>query len=735
MNATEAPTPACDYCGLPLPTTLRSGHAEKPTPTAEYCCFGCRFAASIARERAETGHAHWLMARLALAAFLSLNVMMFSMVLWTRDVYAVHDAAPRAMTMLDELLRYTCLVLSLPVVLLLGGPLVENAVATLRARRLSTDVLLVLGIAAALVYSIVSVVRDEGHVYFEVACVVLIAVTLGRWFEATGKQRTTAALAALERLLPNTVRLVCGDREESVPLAQVREGDLVRVVAGERFAVDGVVVRHQAAVDEQLITGESVPVEKRPGDRVYAGTLSLDGDIYVQATAAPTAGALSRIVETVRAAAARKDRYQSLADRVAAWFTPLVIAVALAAFVFHARAASPADGIMAALAVLLIACPCALGLATPMAIWTALGFAARRQVLFRDGDALVRLASVSRMAFDKTGTLSTGKASVERFVAGENESAECVLGAAAALSGGSSHPLSAAVLQFAAAAEPYCANGVRTIAGLGLAADIKELGGKAYLGSPRLMESERLACDAKVAAAIARAQAAGEAVVCVGWSGRVRGAFALAESLRNEAAVAVEQLQQRGLAVCVLSGDHATRCEPLRNMGLAVRAELMPTDKLAAVEELRAAARREGGVVMVGDGVNDAPALAAADVGIALGCGADIARETAGVCLLSDDLLRLPWAIDLARRTVRTIRWNLAFAFVYNVAGIALAAAGYLNPIVAAIAMTASSLLVISNSLRLAHDEGASATVAEASPATADARIPSPESPAPSPCP
>lgn len=653
------------------------------------------------------------MARLALAAFLAINVMMFSMVLWTRDVYAV-DGTHHVATLLDDLLRYLCMLLSLPVLLLLGGPIVEETVAAVRARRWTTDALLLLGIVASFGYSIVSVLRGDGHVYFEVGCVILIAVTLGRWLEATAKQKTTAALAALERLLPNEVRVVRNGEEVKTSLTSIVVGDVLRFLAGERIAVDGIVVHHSAAVDEQLITGESHAVEKRPGDRVFAGSLDLDGELLIQATAPAGQGTLQSIVNSVRAAALRKDHYQRLADRVAAWFTPLVILTALGTFLYHANSDTLIDGLLAAVAVVLIACPCALGLATPMALWAALANAARHQVLFRDGDALARLANIDAIAFDKTGTLTTGKARVVRLVLAAEAKTAAVQDIAAALARGSNHPLSLAVAAYAArectiSSNDYATDGVRSLPGLGVAARFDCLQGEAALGSPRFMTQRQFRPDSAIEDSIATAAQQSLAVACIGWRGRVQGCFLFAERPRSEALQAIAELRQRGLRVCILTGDLLSRCTELRDAGLTVHAELLPDDKMAAIDSLRdhrAApglfARRRG-VGMVGDGVNDAPALAAADVGVALGCGADVARATAGVCLLSDDLLRLPWAVDLARRTVKTIRWNLAFAFLYNVVGVALATTGQLNPIVAAIAMTASSLLVVSNSLRLGH--------------------------------
>jgi heavy metal translocating P-type ATPase len=688
---------ACDYCGLPVPKPLWGGSADPGAPG--FCCFGCRFAAAVTRSRGEEGAATWTLARLGLAIFLTMNVMVFTMALWTQDFYG--DGGGEAwIASLRGLFRYLSLLFALPVLLILGRPLLESAWQALRRGERSTDPLLLVGVAASYVYSAVSVFRDEGPVYFEVGCMVLVLVTLGRWLEATGKLRTTAAIEALHQLLPNTARLLRPSGEESIPLAEVATGDLLRVLPGERIPCDGVVVRDGAAVDEQVLTGESQPVLKEPGARVLGGTLALDGTLVIETTAPARGGALARLIDLVRKARLTKGGYERLADRLATWFLPAVALLAVAAFAWHTERSGLDQGLLAGLAVLLIACPCALGLATPMAVWAALGQAARGQVLFRNGEALERLATVRAVRLDKTGTLTTGTPTVADFAPAFHHDRETVLATAAALASASGHAHCLAIREFVATLHlPEAAvHDARTFPGRGVHARLADRG-MVYLGSPRWLREHGLSFPPELLIVIEKAYAGGLALTCLGWDGLVRGVFILREQLRPEAVRAVAALRALGLDVAVLTGDHAERGRALgQELGVAVAAEQLPEEKVAAIERVR---REIGPVAMVGDGINDAPALAASDVGIALGCGADVSRESAAVCLLGNDLLRLPWAIVLARRTVRIIRGNLFWAFAYNVAGLGFACTGRLNPVLASLAMVLSSLFVVTNSLRL----------------------------------
>jgi heavy metal translocating P-type ATPase len=634
-----------------------------------------------------------------------MNVMAFTMALWTTDVYGAAEPS-RLVPALYGLFRYIVLLFSAPVLLLLGGPLIERAVGELRRGVPSTDILLASGVLAAYLFSAVSVVRGQGPIYFEVGCVVLVMVTLGRWLEATGKERASEALDRLEKLLPEQVRRIADGREEPVPIESLARGDVVRVLPGERFPADGRLLGAVAFVDEHVLTGESQPVLKEGGDAVLGGTLNVDGYLAVEVTAPGASGTLARLIAMVREARLSKGRYERLADRVSAWFFPAVTAVAVAALVFHARQGSIERGLMVGLSVVLISCPCALGLATPLAVWTALSRAAGAQVLFRGGDALERLAGVRVIRFDKTGTLSTGTPAVAAFHARREEERGAALALASALAAGSSHVLSQALVGEAGHRAPAeLVSDVRTHAGLGVSGVYGPARTCVCLGSARFLAAEGIRLDGRLEETAWRAGAQGQALVLVGWDGEVRGLFLFDERMRPSSAPAFARLRALGLDLGVLTGDQPARGEALaERFGLPVEAGLLPAEKVAAIKRARAAV---GAVAMVGDGINDAPALAASDVGVALGCGADLARDSAAVCLLSDDLEQLPWAITLARRTMGVIRGNLAWAFGYNMLGVVCAALGWLNPAVAALLMVGSSVLVISNSLRLGRDEGA----------------------------
>jgi cation transport ATPase len=408
MNA----TPACDFCSLPVSGRIDS--SLSPSPEPKYCCFGCRFAAEVTRSGGEQGINRALLLKLGAAVFCSMNVMVFTMFLWSQDIYSDRETSQLAHA-LEDIFRYLGLLFSLPVLLLLGGPLLQNAMSDLWRGVAATDLLVCLGVLAAFGFSAVSVIAGNGPVYFEVACVVLVLITLGRWLEAQGKLQATAALQDLESLLPQTMRRVRNGVEETVEADQIEIDDLVRILPGERVPTDGRVVTGMSHVDQQMLTGESLPVERTEGDAVLGGSLALDGELFVSVTAPAGQGALSRLLEALREARLARGHYQRVADRIAAWFLPIVFVISVAATIAHANVYGLERGILAGLSVALIACPCALGLATPLAVWTALGTAARHQVLFRSGEALERLAGIKALVWDKTGTLTTGMAAVERL--------------------------------------------------------------------------------------------------------------------------------------------------------------------------------------------------------------------------------------------------------------------------------------------------------------------------------
>jgi heavy metal translocating P-type ATPase len=698
----------CDYCGLPVAGGRRHRDARAASAEPAYCCSGCRFAASVLASDGGDAPRHTLL-KLGLGVFFAMNVMVFSMALWTRDLYGEELGVSEPLAdALHEVFRYLAMIFCLPVVLLLGEPLAIGVWQALRRRVVTTDLLLIIGVSAAIGYSLWSVVTGSGQIYFDVATMILVFLTLGRWFEAQGKLRSGLVLDALEKLLPDEVHVVRGNVVVDLPRADAVAGDRLRVFPGERFAVDGLITSGSGDIDEQVVTGESRPVFRELGEAVCSGTLNLDGDLEIKVTAAAGAETVSRMLDLVRKARRARGHYQRLADRITFWFVPAVAVVALATAWWHGRQSGLDAGILSGLAVALIACPCALGLATPLAIWIALGRAARGQVLFRNGQALEQLAGVRAMLFDKTGTLTTGGTGVTSFVSHEAVDAEHLLGVAGQLAAASNHCFSLAIQTYARGYERDCEiDDIKTIPGKGIQARVR--GGseaspgddRALLGSAQWLQREGFVMPKSLWHDVEEKGGRDAPLACVGWGGQVRGVFVFREQLRAEAAAALGHCRRLGIHVAVATGDRTPRATKLADLlQVPVFAEQLPEDKVAVLQDAR---RRFGSCAMVGDGINDAPALAASDVGIALGCGADLSRDSAAVCLLSDELMHLPWAIELARQTVRIIRQNLCWAFSYNVVGIGLAASGRLNPVFAAAAMVASSVFVIANSLRLGH--------------------------------
>ncbi len=713
MSPQHNPT-ACVWCGLPLPKSL--WHRDSDTTSTDddaYCCFGCRFAAQVSADSGETGKVRWTLTRLGIAIFFAMNVSMFTMALWSYDFYEVAPTDTLASTITD-LLVWLSLLASLPVLFLLGVPIAVSGCLSLRDGRITSDLLVIAGVLAAFAYSVVSVLSGSSHIYFEVASLVLVLVTLGRWLEAHGKLQTNEVLESLERLLPLTARRISegSSTDSEVDTASLLPGDKVRVLAGERIPVDGRVINQAASIDEQLLTGESQPVIKRPGDDVASGTLNLDADLVIEVTRAMSDGTVARLVKIVREARQSMGHYQRLADNVTTGFVPFVAVVCAIAFAWNLAVASLADSIMSGLAVVLIACPCALGLATSVAVWTALGRAAERGVLIRNGEVLEKLARIRGIRFDKTGTLTTGDARITNFICLQDEDRTRVASISKLLAKRSTHAFSRAIAKWKhtpeLVGEDHSADlasiiQMQTIVGRGLIAELSD-GLRVWLGSRSFMLASGCAFRPDFEDAVTTALTDEAATVFVGWDGQTRGAFLLAEAMRPDVGSMLDELRALGLDLKVLSGDRPERVSRFvfeaagDQGGLNFEASLLPEQKL---QQLREARSQLESVMMVGDGINDAPALAAADVGVALGCGTDVSRDAAGVCLLANDLTAIPWVIELGRMTRKIILQNLAWAFGYNAIGMTMAAFGLLSPVVAAIVMFVSSLVVLANSRRL----------------------------------
>jgi Cu+-exporting ATPase len=543
------------------------------------------------------------------------------------------------------------------------------------------------------------------HLYFEAAAVVIALVLLGRWLEARAKKQTSEAIRLLGQLRPATARVLRDGVERQVALDDVLLGDRVVALPGERIAVDGVIREGATSVDESMLTGESLPVDRHPGDRVAAGALNATGRIVVETTAVGGDTMLAKIIRLVEDAQAAKAPIQRLVDRIAAVFVPIVLAIAAVTVTGWLVAGAPlATAVINAVSVLVIACPCALGLATPTAIIAGTGVAARHGILIKDVEALEIARSVEVVAFDKTGTLTEGRPRVAATVGGDGSSEDEVLALAAAISAGSTHPLAEAVR--AAASERQLAEPAVTrhqvVAGRGAQASLGEAA-DVLLGSRGWMDE--LGADTAALAAAADAQE--RAGRTVSWlarreGGRVSaiGLLAFADTPRPGAKAAIEQLRSLGIETTMISGDNEGAAKAIAaSLGLAhYEANVLPQEKSERVTRLKAGGRR---VAMVGDGINDAPALAAADLGIAMGSGTDIAMHAAGVTLMRPDPRLVPAAIELSRATVRKIRQNLFWAFIYNTVGIPLAALGFLSPVFAGAAMAMSSVSVVTNALLL----------------------------------
>jgi Cu+-exporting ATPase len=612
--------------------------------------------------------------------------------------------------------------LATPVVLWAGWPFFQRGWASLVSRHLNMFTLIALGTGAAYLYSLVATFapdifpagfRGMGGavaVYYEPAAVITVLVLLGQVLELRAREQTGGAIRALLNLAPKTaLRLRDDGGDEEVPLAQVQVGDRLRVRPGDRIPVDGTVLDGKSAVDESMVTGEAMPVAKEPGDKVIGGTINGTGSLIIRADKVGADTVLARIVAMVAEAQRSRAPIQRLADRVAAYFVPAVLAVAIAAFVGWAVWGPPpalAYALISAVSVVIIACPCALGLATPMSIMVGIGKGAEVGVLIKSAEALERMERVDTLVVDKTGTLTEGRPRVVAMIPAAGLSDAELLRLAAGLERASEHPLAVAILAAAnesgiAADEPTAFG---SVTGKGVTGKV---GGRSVaLGNAKLMAEQGIALGDLVERADALRKE-GATALFLGVDGKPGGIIAIADPIKPTTEAALQSLRADGIRIVMLTGDNRTTAEAVaRKLGIdEVEADVLPEEKIGIVRKLRA----EGKVVaMAGDGVNDAPALAAADVGIAMGTGTEVAIESAGVTLLKGDLMGIARARTLSRMTMRNIRQNLVFAFAYNVIGIPVAAGVLypsfgilLSPEVAALAMSLSSVSVIANALRL----------------------------------
>ena len=654
--------------------------------------------------------------QLVVALVLGIPLMVLSMLhdfgvlapWWWGEARAMAGMAGHSMAAFYNVWPWLFGAMALPVVFYSGRDFIRGAWVNLKHGAANMDTLIALGSLTAFFFSVaVLVFKLESHVYFETAAMIVALILVGKYLEAKAKGETSAAIRALINLQPPIARVLRGGVETEVPVANVRAGEIIVVRPGEKIPVDGVVTMGRSAVDESMITGEALPVEKKTGDTVIGATINTSGSFQLRATNVGRDSALAQIIGLVKAAQGSKAPVQRLVDQISGVFVPVVLVIALLTFAvwFWLVGVSLTNALMFAVAVLVIACPCALGLATPTAIMVGTGLGAQHGILIKNAESLERAVALTTVVLDKTGTITAGKPALTDVLTLDFTEAE-LLRLAASAERGSEHPVGAAIVRGAAErsislSQPTEFN---AIAGGGIEATVD--GKQIVIGSPRLI-SERGADLSAVQAEIERLQAHGRTAMPVLVDGQLAGVLAVADTIKPSSPAAMLALRDLGLQVVMLTGDNQRTAEAIgREAGIErVIADVLPADKAAHIKRLQA----EGAVVaMVGDGINDAPALAQADVGMAIGTGTDVAIEASDITLLRGDLLAVPQAIMLSRRTMRTIRWNLFWAFIYNVIGIPLAAGllfpatGWqLSPLIAAGAMAFSSVFVVTNSLRL----------------------------------
>jgi Cu+-exporting ATPase len=596
-------------------------------------------------------------------------------------------------------------IVSTPIVWIAGYRIYKGAYQSLRNRNINMDVLVTVGVLAGWIYGVISVfllptTSQPGTGYMEVAIGILAFVLLGRYIEELIRRRSAASIRKLLELQPTMARVVKDGKETDTSIDQVQVGDIVIVKPGEKIPIDGTVTAGYSSVDEKLLTGESIPVEKTVGSEVIGATINKTGLLTIKATKVSSETALAQIVHLVEEAQASSAPVQRFADRIVKWFVPIILSVATISFVYwFATSGSFTTAFLALLAVILISCPCALGIATPTAILAGVGKGAEYGVLLRSGEYVEKARKLTSVIFDKTGTLTKGEPSVTDIKTYSNYTEQSVLRYAGAAEKGSEHPLAAAIVAKAEAEKIVIpeSDSFEALPGRGVQCSV---GGKAVLLGNRKLMQEKNVSISELEADLTALETQGKTVMILAVSDQSVGLIAAMDTVKESAAEAVKQLKDMNLEVAMLTGDNERTANAIANqLGITkVIANVLPWQKSEVIKQLQS----EGKIVaMVGDGINDAPALAQADIGIAIGSGTDIAKETGGIVLIKDDLRDVALGIELSKKTMRKIDTNLFWAFAYNVVMIPIAAAGLLNPMYAAGAMAISSLTVVSNSALL----------------------------------
>lgn len=633
--------------------------------------------------------------RLLIGGVMVLHDMVVGTGIYAREIFNL--ATPESQPLVD-FFQVMMLITSIPVLVLLGLPILRAGFASLLRGQPNIHTLITIGTFSAFGLSVYHLIVGHGGLYFDTATMLIFLVSVGRWLEMQAHKSSNKAVMKLLEQIPDTATVVTAGEDRSVHVADLKPGMRVRIRPGERFPVDGLIALGEGDVDESLLTGEPKPVSHNEGDPVKAGTINLDGSFEVIATAIGESTMAGQIGRLLHEALWARSPLERTVDKLSAWMTPAALTLASIAFFIWNSISGFEQGLLVALSVLLIACPCALGLATPLTLWLSLERAAESGAILRSTASLEQLAKIGAVFFDKTGTLSQLPMKVQGVVSDPlSAGSDRFLQIVASIENESEHPLAKAIVEYAKSQNITLIKpeSFKAIPAMGVIArsQIANRQSSIVIGSSRLMSAQGLTMPQNISGQAGAWEEAGWVVVYAGWDGQVVGAVGLGETIRAEAKEVVAHLQSRGLELGVLTGDEAIAGERWQKMlNVPVHAALTPDEKMKRLAKNAA---------MVGDGINDGPALAAATVGLAMNHGTDVARTAADIVLMRDDLNVIPWLIDLSRESMKRVRQNLGWAVIYNLIGVALAMAGLLQPVFSAFAMVASSIFVTSNAMRM----------------------------------
>ncbi len=679
----------CYQCGISIGKDIH-GYSVEGREEA-FCCPGCYLVYKITGTRGEEGIGEALLGRFGIGLLLSMNVMLLSFPLYG-GIYASISLPPE----FSNPIRFILMVLSIPVVVILGYPLLLSAFESVTRGRIGTDALILVGTLSAFIVSVHSTVTGRGEVYFETATMVLTLYTLGRYIETRARIRANQSLKGITSTMPSFVRVVSEDGVEAIPLKEVGRGDRVLVRAGEVIPVDGRVVEGEGTVDESFLTGEGMPVMKRPESEVYGGSINHDGALVVEVDKERKDFLYTRIERLIHRLGDTPSDIKRIGDRIASVFVPVVVLISVTSFLYWVSRGEFTTGIMRMLAILLISCPCAFGMAAPLSVWRGIGEVGKRGIIVKGCDILEALSKVRTFFFDKTGTITTGRLSINGILPVDSISEDRLLYISASLASLSTHPVSRAIMEEAEkrGIELARIEGFRSYPGRGIEGSID--GKRYHLGSRVWIES--LGIDVDKGNLSHKGDEVVHTSVFIADESSVIGLIGLKERLRHSAWYVFDELKGMGIRRYIITGDdeHGIKgfVDTLQPDGIKYR--LLPEDKVMEIER----AKRDGMVAMVGDGINDAPALAASTIGIALGCGAELTRESADINVIGEDLRLIPYLMRVSKRVRKNVYTNFFWASIYNIIGIYLAIIGSITPLFAVLAMILSSLFVISNSMR-----------------------------------